>query len=347
MSDSRDVEYLDSQEFNDDFDSLFDRVSFGHIGSYKASYVLFNVDYQSYLQEIENFEERIFESKKEVILSSYPQPISYYFHQAEKGFRNHNHRLQLLRSTWEAIIFMLYAVVLGEARSKSFPLRSIAEPKPDGNPDLSFTDYFGDRLAQKLLIVERILAYSRNNNIPLTSSDLIPLVIIQKIRNLNQERNGFMHTAALSENQAASKYTELYPDVLEVLLDLSELSSLRLLRYVENSGSVIALRCEVFEGYSLARDVRTIQIDSATLGRVATELNDNNILVNYQGQLFSISPFYHFREGANGNRTDLCYCKRRHSASRYEFEIVAHSEVYETNGTIFDDRINELRGLII
>ena len=347
MSEETIIGYTDNQDFNDDFDSVTPEIRIGNLPPYKASYVLYYVDYEAYLQAIREYDQNKEEEKKALIFSSYPQPISYYFHQSEKGYSNHNHRLQLLRSTWEAIIFTLYAIVMGEARNKNFPLRNIAVPKPDGRPDLSFEDYFSDRLAQKLQIIERILTYSDNNNIPLLCNNIIPLPVIQKIGNLNQARNGFMHIAALSEPQAALKYTELHPEVFEVLTDLRELSSLCLLRYMENAGSVTTMRCEIFQGYSLARDLSTIQINPSQLSSIANELNDQNILVNYQGNLFSITPFYHFSIDANGNRTNLCYCKRRRSSTRYEYEIVTHSQLYEINGAVFVDRINELRGLIV
>lgn len=347
MSEDIIVDYTDNQDFNDDFDSFNSEISIGNLPPYKASYVLYCVDYEAYLQAIRDFDQNKEEASRLLIFSSYPQPIAYYFHQSEKGYSNHNHRLQLLRSTWEAIIFTLYAIVMGEARSKNFPLRNIAVPRPDGNPDLSFKDYFSDRLAQKLQIIERILTYSHDNNIPLLCRGIIPLTVIQKIVSLNQARNGFMHTAALSEPQAALKYTQLHPEVFEVLTDLNELSSLSLLRYMENAGSVTSLRCEIFQGYSLARDVDTIQIQSSQLSLIASELNDQNILVNYQETLFSVTPFYHFNIEANGNRTNLCYCKRRYSSTRYEYEIVTHSESYETDGAVFVDRINELRRLLV
>ena len=216
-----------------------------------------------------------------------------------------------------------------------------------GNPDLSFSDYFSDRLAQRLLIIERILNYGIDNGISLLSSDIIPLIVIQKIRRLNRERNGFMHTAALSEEQASLRYLELNPEVLDVLADLNKLASVDILHYVGNEGSATALRCEIFKGFTLARRNSSIRITPAQLSIVANELTDENILTYYQEELFSITPFLYFRSEANGNITNLCYCKRRHSSTRYEFEVVTRSEVYEVDGITFEDRINELRGLII
>lgn len=348
MSDDQRIEYSDNQEFNDEFDSENPEIKIGNLTPYKASQILYSVDYEAYLLAIEEQKQKKIDEQKESVYYEYPQPIAYYFHQAENGYSNENHRLQLLRSTWEAIIFTIYAIVIGEARNKSFPFRNIVGLDSNDNPDLSFNDYFSDKLAQKLLIIERILKYSVDNHIPLVSNQLIPLAVIQKVRRLNQERNGFMHTAALSEEQASRKYLELVPDVLDVLTDLNELASLEILHYIGNEGAATALRFHLFQGYTLARqNSPTMQITPTQLSRIAGELTNQNIFAYYQGELFSITPFLHFKSEANGNITNLCYCKKKHSNTRYELEIVTHSEVYEDDGTVFTDRINELRGLII
>jgi hypothetical protein len=344
MSDEPRREYSDNQEFNDEFDSDNPEITIGEFLPYKASMVLYYVDYDAYLASMEDYKQQKENAKQETVFDDYPQPIAYYYHQAQNGYSNNNHRLQLLRSTWEAIVFTLYAIVIGEARNRNFPLRGIAKLDARGNPDLSFVDYFSDSLAQRLLIIERILNYGIDNNISLVSHNIIPLPVIQKIRKLNQERNGFMHTAALSEEQASLRYLELNPEVLEVLADLNELALLDILHYVTNEGSATALRCEIFKGFKLARQNKSIRITLAQLNTVINEINNQNVLAYYGGDFFSISPFLYFKSEANGNITNLCYCKRRHSQTRYEFEIVTRSEVYDDTGATFIDRVNELRG---
>jgi len=341
------IEYSDNQEFNDEFDADNPGIIIGPLPPYKASKVLYYVDYDAYLDSIQDYKQRKENSIKESVFENYPQPIAYYYHQAENGYSNNNHRLQLLRSTWEAIVFTLYAIVVGEARYKKIPFKSIARPDASGNPDLSFSDYFSDSLAQRLIIIERILVYGIDNGIALICHNIIPLSVIQKIRRLNQERNGFMHTAALSEEQASLRYLELHPEVLEVLSDLKELASLDILRYVGNDGSATILRCEIYKGFALARRNLPIRVTPAQLSAVLNELNNQNILTSYAGVIFSITPFLYFRSEANGNITNLCYCKRRYSSTRYEYEIVTRSEVYEVTDIVFEDRINELRRLII
>jgi hypothetical protein len=129
---------------------------------------------------------------------------------------------------------------------------------------------------------------------------------------------------------------------------LNELASLEILHYIGNEGAATALKFHLFQGYTLARqNSPTMHVAPAQLSQIAGELTNQNIFAYYQGELFSITPFLHFKSEANGNITNLCYCKKKHSSTRYELEIVTRSEVYEDDGTVFADRINEMRGLII
>lgn len=346
MAEARDIPYDANPDFNLDFDGSNHQVVIGNF-TFNPSQVLYNMDYSGYVAELDLFNEREVEKLRETIYYEYPLPIAFYFHQAENAYNNNNHRLQLLRSTWESIIFTLYALVVGEARSKGLPLRNIAQPNAQGNPDLSFNDYFSDRLAQKLLIIERILAYNQANNSGLLCANVITIPVIQKIRNLNQERNEFMHVAAISEEQAGNSYTSLFPNVLEVLKDLRELEFVDIMHFIQVADAITNIRCEVFNGHGLARSIKTISVTAVQLGQLGNQLNAQNILAKYQGEVFSITPFLHYHPEANGNSTNLCYFKRKAANARYEFEIVSRSEAIEFDRVIFQDRTDELRALIV
>lgn len=341
-----DLRYEEHEDFNQNLDETENEVVVTGV-SFRASEVLFTLSKETYRIALTDFQDQQIEKLRETIYYEYPLPIAFYFHQAENAYNNNNHRLQLLRSTWEAIIFTLYALVIGEARSKSLPLRDIAQSNAQGNPDLSFNDYFSDRLAQKLLIIERILLYNQANDCGLMCANIISIPVIQKIRNLNQERNEFMHVAALSEEQAATSFAGIFPDVFDVLKDLRELEFVDIMHFVQVADAVTNLRCEIFNGHGLARNIKTITVTAAQLGQLGTQLNAQNILAKYQAELFSITPFLHFNPEANGNSTNLCYFKKRAPNARYEYEIVSRSESIEFDRAVFDDRTTELRALII
>lgn len=343
---TEDLRYEEHDDFNLDFDDTQNAITI--LGSsFRPSEVLFNLQRETYRIALTDFRNQQVDKLKETVYYEYPLPIAFYFHQSENAYDNNNHRLQLLRSTWEAIIFTLYALVVGEARSKGLQLRNIAQANAQGNPDLSFNDYFSDRLAQKLLIIERILNYNQVNNCGLLCANAITIPTIQKIRNLNQERNEFMHIAAISEEQAGISYAELFPEVLGVLKDLRELEFVDLMRFIQVADAVTNLRCEIFNGHGLARSIKTVTVSAAQLGQLGNQLNSQNILVKYQGEVFSITPFLHFRSEANGNATNLCYFKRKAPNARYEYEIVSRSESVEFDRQIFQDRTDELRALIV
>ena len=306
--------------------------------TFSSSDALYRLDYDAYVGALNDYKEDRETALKENIAYEYPTPIAYYFQQAEDGYDNNNHRLQLLRSTWESIIFTLYAIVVGEARSRAIDLR------PVGN---NFTDYFSDRLGTKLLLIERIINHCVKNGIIIDSHQIISIPTIQKIRNLNQERNEFLHTAALSEQQAALRFTELLPDVLDVLKDLRELEFVDIMRFTQIVGTPTELRCEVFNGHAMARKHKTVTITISQLVAIGDGLNTVSLIVSYNNQIYNVSPFLHFRSEANGNATSLCYYKKRQPNSMYEFEVMSRAESFELPCMQFDVRVNELRDLTI
>ena len=335
---SSQVSFSENPEFNEYLDS--DTNNLVRIAgiTFSSSDVLYRLDYDAYISALNDYKEVRESELKENIAYEYPTPIAYYFQQAEDGYDNNNHRLQLLRSTWEAIIFTLYAIVIGEVRSKSINLRSI------GN---SFSDYFSDRLGTKLLLIERILEYSTSNGITLNSQQIMSIDTIQKIRSLNQERNEFLHTAALSEDQAAVRFTELMPDVLDVLQNLKELEYVDIMRFTQTVNALNELKCEVFNGHSMTRKYKTVTVDITQLTTLSNELNTASVIVSYNSQIYNVSPFLHYRFEANGNATNLCYYKKEKPGSTYEFEVMSRAESFEIPRLNFDVRVNELRGLTI
>jgi hypothetical protein len=77
------------------------------------------------------------------------------------------------------------------------------------------------------------------------------------MRDLNQSRNSFSHSAAQSDAQARAWIGECYEDVTSVLDDLRGLADVHVLRHV---GQVDArtLRCEVFRGHGFTKTIKSI-----------------------------------------------------------------------------------------
>lgn len=342
MIDPVNIDYDECQDFNLEFDETYPMVKFGAFEE-KPSRVMFATQPDTYRASVTEFRLRKEEELKEKITYDYPTPIAYYFHQTENGYNDNNHRLQLLRSTWEAIIFTLYSVIIGEARHKNFPFSQISRTRADGSRDLNFQDYFDNRLAQKLLIVERILDFDQHNGFGLSTSQIVSVEVLRRIRNLNRERNGFMHTAALSDGQAGTKFIELFPEVLNVLRELRELENLQIIRFIQTAGAITDLRCETFNGQGITRHLQVFSITNQQLIEIGPILNPQNVLALYQSALFGIGPFLHFNLINAGNATLLCYFKRMRPRNMFEFEKVSTSDCFEIDQNQFIALMNNLR----
>ena len=73
MSEELRIEYSENQEFNDEFDSDNSEIQIGNLSPYKASQVLYFVDYDAYLAAIQDYQQRREEAKKELVFDNYPQ----------------------------------------------------------------------------------------------------------------------------------------------------------------------------------------------------------------------------------------------------------------------------------
>lgn len=128
MSDETNANFEDNRDFN----SWLEENYFIEIEEYEypSSAVLYKMSTDDYVEALERYK-----NDPKVALSrienSFPTPIAYYFYQANNNYQNDHHRLDLLKSCWEAIVFFLYGLVIGEARHRSFDLYSLGIIKYD------------------------------------------------------------------------------------------------------------------------------------------------------------------------------------------------------------------------
>lgn len=332
-----DLIYEEHEEFNQDLDDSENAVSILDI-PFRPSEVLFKMQKDTYRIALTEFQERQIEEFKQKVFDNYPTPIAYYFRQTHFGYLNNNNRLQLLRSVWEAMIFVLYAVVLGEARKKAFPLRAAG---------IRETDLYNFSVDKKLSIVEKILTYNNANTSGLKCGDLFDVVEIVKIKQLNYQRNGFQHLAALSEEQAASLFAELIPEVVGALKAISAISTIEIFHFIDTNGNPLSIRCETFIGNSPNRTLKTYTITAAQLAFTGIELSNLNLLAKIDDDIFSISPFLHFKSDDDGHLTNLCYLHQYNpsNALEFKFEIARRATYFMEAITNFNDKILELRVL--
>jgi hypothetical protein len=80
--------------------------------SFKSSDVLYNMGYDWYLEALARYaaDPKVSLTRIE---NNFPAPIAYYFYQARHNYQNAHHRLDLLKSCWESIVFLLFFYSLG------------------------------------------------------------------------------------------------------------------------------------------------------------------------------------------------------------------------------------------
>lgn len=332
-----DLMYEEHEEFNLDLDDSENAISIFDI-PFRPSEVLFKMQKDTYRIALTDFQNRQSEEFKQKVFDNYPTPIAYYFRQTYFGYLNNNNRLQLLRSVWEAMIFVLYAIVLGEARKKSFPLRAAG---------IREADLYNFSVDKKLSIVEKILTYDIANTLGLKCGVSFDVVEVVKIKQLNYQRNGFQHSAALSEEQAASLFAELIPEVIGALKSIASIADIEIFHFINTDGNPLFLKCETFIGQSPNRTLKTYAITAAQLAFTGVELSNLNVLAKIDDDIFSISPFLHFKSDDDGHLTNLCYLHQYNPANalEFKFEITRRATYYMEPIATFNDKILELRVL--
>ena len=318
---------IDYQKYCDEFDSYIDEIGEITIGSnfsMPPSQILVEMDETAYQEQLVEYVNRKKEDYPQVVYDSFPAPIAYFYHQTGRAYDNEQHRLQLLKSTWESLIYILYGLVFGEVNYKRFPLNNIRifnnkKIKQDHRGMMS------DKLGWKVEAMQKIIEYDQQNRNELQISSCINTDTFEVIKELNQARNSFSHRAALSEQEAQGRFEELYPIVSDLIFELAFLENVSLLRYVSNVGDIHKIKFNKFEGHSLQRQNYEKVFSESELSFLTPILNDQTTLVEFDNTIFNISPFIHFY--LEGDLLKLCYFKKiDQSMGEYIFEIIAGTE---------------------
>jgi hypothetical protein len=173
----------------------------------RPSFVLYSLSQDKYQAAFADFQQQRGEEIKQTVFDEFPSPIVHYFYRFENGYENELQRLYLLRDTWEAIVDILHAATVAECRFRQVPL---TDP-------VSFSQLFSDSVAQRLLNIERIADHANKQGIALGILQTVKIATLEAMRELNQSRNGFSHSAAQSEVQARAWISQCYEDVIDIL----------------------------------------------------------------------------------------------------------------------------------
>ena len=112
------------QRFNESLDEEGE-VAIANV-PFQRSRILYELAFESYQDAFSEFLEQEFEELKQTVYNSYPACIAYNFRLSERGEGADDpvRKLLHLKDSWEAIVFVLYALVLGEVRHKRVNLKS-------------------------------------------------------------------------------------------------------------------------------------------------------------------------------------------------------------------------------
>lgn len=341
------MQYNDNPEFNNYLDEKYKEVK---IESFvcSASFVLFEMDKLAY---IEAYNEYLAEQKAafpERVIERFPAPIAFYFEKSQQGYDNNNQRLHLLRSTWESLIYIFYAIAIGEIIDRRLNLSTLrifnnAKIKLNGNGLLS------DKLGCKLEIIEKILAYNSLNICNLMIGEIISeSSVIDTLRELNQERNSFSHIAALEESQAEEKYNLLVSKVIDLLFEVKKIESVSLIQYKNTVSGVTDIRFLKFDGHSLKKKNHPLTVDNDFISKNIHNLNEYRLFCNFtaNNQIICLSPFaygyfYH------GYPHIVFYKKQAEEPNYFIFEVIAErSGEIQIERNVFDGSIQILESLL-
>jgi hypothetical protein len=333
MSDGKKIEFIDNPDFNRWLEENY-QVSIEEY-EYPSSEVLYNTKYEDYFAALERYKAN---PKIELsrIEEKFPSPIAYYFYQANKNYQNEHHRLDLLKSCWESVVFFLFGLVVAEARHKKLPLKSIG---------LAWKTFWSDRLFDKLTIIENIIDYATKNGISFECAEFIPIATLAKIKTLNQERNGFAHAAARTAAQQQELYKTLSPLLEDILKQLIGLENVTVLRY-HSSETPLIPRCEIFNGSSIEGRKDGVILKRESYIEILDHWNANSIFAKINDTIFCLSPFIHFAQEAHETNAILCFYKKE-QGGKYLFEVVSKAQDKPFEKGCFTAMEDQLKGLVV
>jgi hypothetical protein len=263
------LKYDDNPDFNQEIDNNYKPIVIFD-ATFQPNKVLFEMEPETYRLALQDFRQQQMEDLKETICNYFPTPIAYNFYRLEYGYENELQRLYFLRDLWESLIRLLYAIFVGEFCFSRIVIQET---------NIKLSEILTEKLANKLMIIERFIQIASSKGHNFFCLDLISLEVIQKMRELNQARNEFSHSAVKSEEQARQIFSQYYDEVIFILQEIRGLQNIRLMRYYDQANSVLEPRFEFFVGHSMNRTIKSIKVSLDQLHEWAPYLHRQNILV--------------------------------------------------------------------
>ena len=318
---------------------------------FQRSRILFELANPTYKDAYNEFLEQEFDDLKQSVFDHYPACIAYNFRLSERGQGADDpvRKLLHLKDTWESVVFVLYALVLGEVRHKGIDLKAaqhFVSLDPGGNPRYAHfnTDkILSDAIKQKIQNIKGIILHGKTNGLGFKFEEIDESLCDDLLR-LQDIRNDISHHTAPTREQAESELQQVSPIFREMLTKTRFLENCKILRFESFSSSC---RCETFNGHSLNREYENSNLTEAQREYVIG-LGQEQLFVVWNAECFSLSPFLHFVRDATGHESYVCFFKgRKQGKYWYEPVKIRTERAFDALQTRFEAEKNAIIGLMV
>jgi hypothetical protein len=322
MSDEQQYDDQRCQRFNESLDEEGDML-IANI-SFQRSRILFELANETYKDAYNEFLEQEFDDLKQTVFDYYPACIVYNYRLSERGEGADDpvRKLLHLKDTWESIVFVLYALVMGEIRFKAIDLKTaqhFVSFDPGNNPRYAHfnTDkILSDALKQKIQNIRGIIRHGKANSLGFKFEEIAES-LCDDLLNLQDIRNDISHHITPTREQAEVELRQVFPIFREMLTKTRFLENCKILRFESFSSTC---RCETFNGHSLNREYENPRL-ADTQRNYIIDLGKDQLFVIWNAECFSLSPFLHFDRDATGHESYLCFFKGK-KQGKYWYESV-------------------------
>lgn len=342
-----DLIYEENEEFNQNLDENENEVVICGI-PFRASEVLFTLQKETYRIALTDFETQQIEELKEFAFYNLPDCIAYNYWLSQRGPNSNNpiNKFLHLKDSWEAVIFTLNALVWGEVRFRNIDLKTALVHR-SGNPNMFFNSnaLLSDEPKQIIENIKAVVNFSNANGLNLKCGNFITLELIETLYELQNNRNHFSHTATPTKEQSEEELSIVLPLFRKVIKNLRFFEDINILLF---DSFTTKCRFQTFKAYSLSREFdENIEVQATQQGYVMTNPGEV-IFAKWNDDIFSLSPFMHYKHDVSGHETYLSVYKgKREHKFWYEPVKVRENICYDILQPRFDLEKIELQNLIV
>jgi hypothetical protein len=310
------------RRFNESLDAEGDFIIAGT--AFLPSRILFEMDFELYKQTLAEFAEQEFEELKQSIFDNYPASIAYNFRLSERGEGSSDpvRKLLHLKDTWEAIVFVLYALVMGEVRHRQVNLKRVqvfSHHDTVGSPvyvNFNTDKILAEAIKQKIQNIKGIIQFCNTNALNFQCQTIDESLLDDLLR-LQDIRNDLSHHAAPTREQAEAELEQVIPLFQTMLTKTRFFENCKILRF---DSFKVKCRCESFNGHSLNREYDDLTVVAPQLSYIIG-LGQEQLFVQWGAECFSLSPFLHFDKDATGHEAYVCFYKGK-KQRKYWYEPI-------------------------